>query len=152
MDEVSNCYCAICGGPLSDSAFHEARLGREESIDWIKGVWVLQREHALDNWPTKALVSGGGSYDGNHVWVSYQRGYFGGRLSCRLYRDLDSRRPAIPFHQPCYLLLTLALFGGHRAVSEKDTDALFTTMQSLTTYSAAHLELDYGFGGKDPRR
>ncbi|KAK8023716.1 hypothetical protein PG993_011782 [Apiospora rasikravindrae] len=152
MNESSNCYCAICSGPLHDSAFRDARAGHEANIDWIKGVWVLKQEHTWSGWPIRTLVAGEGRHHGNNDWASNHRGYFGWQPSCRLYRDLDSSRPAFPFHQPCYQLLTLVLFGGDRDVSGQDLDALFTTMQSLTTYSAAHLELNYGFGEIDPRR
>ncbi|KAK8103024.1 hypothetical protein PG984_016170 [Apiospora sp. TS-2023a] len=145
---------AAAGGPLDDFAFYQARFGHEgheESHEWIKSVWVILQQYSRDGSPIRALVSGKGRYCGEHSWVGTDPRTIGYRQSHRLYRELELGTLAFPVHWPCYELLLLALFGSSD-VSQPDMDALFSTLQSLTAYSAANLELDYGLDRDDPRQ
>ncbi|KAK8037381.1 hypothetical protein PG991_000727 [Apiospora marii] len=154
MATESYCFCAVCGGPLDEFAFPHDRFdhGDHNEIQevWIKDVWVIMQDYARNGSFIRVQISGKGRYCGQHDWVGTYPGSRGYREFYRLYRDLDMRKPAFPLHWPCYELLHLVLFDG-RDVSQPDMDALFNTLQSLTAYSATHLQLDYGLGGEGRR-
>ncbi|KAK7973265.1 hypothetical protein PG988_007399 [Apiospora saccharicola] len=161
MIEGANCYCAICGGPLIDMDRRPAvMVVPEAGPGWTGRVHVIGWR-GLRDVPRQAHVSAPGRYQGNNRWYGrlfdgainpggYRRTRYPATYS--LYRDLTFWKPAFPFHGPCYYILERTIVGRDGQVTQDFLKSLYATMENMTAYSAAHLAVDYGFVGEDPRQ